>query len=118
MAGSSSVTIQFPPVIELRIVIKVFELFPGPFNLISDSQYVVNMLLCLEVVGRVILKSTIGNLVVTLRDLILKRSSPFFVQHIRAHTGLPGPLAEGNDIVDKASRACMTFFIASPITLA
>ena len=40
------------------------------------------------------------------------------MQHIRAHTGLPGPLAEGNDIVDKASKACMAFLIASPIDLA
>ena len=58
VAGSSPVTIQFPPaspqVIELQIVIKVLELIPGPFNLISDSQYVVNMLQCLEVVGKLI----------------------------------------------------------------
>lgn len=107
-----------PQVIELQIVIKVFELFLGPFNLISDSQYVVNMLQCLEVVGKVNLKSTIGKLVLALQDLILHRSSPFFAQHIRAHTGLPGPLAEGNDIVDKASRACVTFFITSPVALA
>ena len=40
------------------------------------------------------------------------------MQHIRAHTGLPGPLAEGNDIVDKASKARMAFLIASPIDLA
>ena len=31
---------------------------------------------------------------------------------------MPGPLAEGNDIVDKASKACMAFSIASPIDLA
>ena len=40
------------------------------------------------------------------------------MQHIRAHTRLLGPLAEGNDIVDKASKACMAFLIASPIDLA
>ena len=81
VAGSSPVTIQFPPaspqVIELQIVIKVFELIPGPFNLISDSQYVVNMLQCLEVVGKVKLKSTIGKLVLTLQGFILNRHSPF-----------------------------------------
>ena len=68
------------------------------------------------------LKSTIGKLVLTLQDFILNRHSPFFffflVQHIRAHTRLPGPLAEGNDIVDKASKACMAFLFASPIDLA
>ena len=26
---------------------------------------------------------------------------PFFIAHIRAHSGLPGPLAAGNDAVDK-----------------
>ena len=102
----------------MQIVIKVFELIPGPFNLISDSQYVVNMLQCLEVVGKVNLKSTIGKLVLTSQDFILNRHSPFFVRHIRAHTGLPGPLADGNDIVDKASKACTAFLIASPIDLA
>jgi hypothetical protein len=58
VVGSWPVTIQFSPtspqVIELQIVIKVFELIPGPLNLISDSQYVVNMLQCLEVVGKLI----------------------------------------------------------------
>lgn len=82
VAGSSPVTIQFPPaspqVIELQIVIKVLELIPGPFNLISDSQYVVNMLQCLEVVGKVNLKCTIGKLVLTLQDFILNRHSPLF----------------------------------------
>ena len=43
--GSMPVTLQFAPaspqVIELHIVIKVFELYSESFNLISDSQYVV-----------------------------------------------------------------------------
>ena len=53
-----------------------------------------------------------------LQRIILNRHSPIFIQHIRAHTGLPGPLAEGNDIVDKASRKCMAFLMASSINLA
>ena len=47
-----------------------------------------------------------------LQNLLLHRSSPFFVQQIQAHTGLPGPLAEGNDIVDKAAQAAV--FLAYP----
>ena len=31
---------------------------------------------------------------------------------------MPGPLAEGNDIVDKAFRKCMAFLMASSIDLA
>ena len=26
---------------------------------------------------------------------------PFFIAHIRAHSGLPGPLAAGNDAIDR-----------------
>ena len=111
-----AIVLQFPPaspqVIELQIVIKVFEQHSGAFNLISDSQYVVNALAILEVVGRVNLRSSIGDLLSKLQNLLLHRSSPFFVQHIRAHTGLPGPLAEGNDIVDKAAQAAV--FLACP----
>jgi hypothetical protein len=54
---STPVTLQFPPsfpqIIELQIVIKVFELYSEYFNLISDSQYVVNSLAVLEVVEKV-----------------------------------------------------------------
>lgn len=64
----------------------------------------------MEMVGKVNFRSTIGDLLNKLQSLILNRSSPFFVQHIRAHTGLPGPLAEGNDLVDKAARAASAFF--------
>ena len=70
----------------------------------------VNSLAVLEVIGKVNCQSTIGDLLNKLQSLILNRSSPFFVQHIRAHTGLPGPLAEGNYLVDKAARAASAFF--------
>ena len=67
------------------------------------------MLQCLEIVGKINLRSTIGELVIKLQRIILNRYSPFFIQHIHAHTGLPGPLTEGNNIADKASRKCMAF---------
>ena len=84
--GSVPIVLQFSPaspqVIELQIVIKVFELYSESFNLISDSQYVVNALAILEVVGRVNLRSSIGDLLSKLQNLLLHRSSRFFVQHI------------------------------------
>jgi hypothetical protein len=89
---SAPIVLQFhpasPQIIELQIVIKVFELYSESFNLISDSQYVVNALTILEVVGRVNLRFSIGDLLSKLQNLLLHRSSPFFVQHIRAHTGI------------------------------
>ena len=33
--------------------------------------------------------------------LIHSRTEPFFIAHIRAHSGLPGPLVAGNDAVDR-----------------
>jgi hypothetical protein len=77
----------------------------------------------MEVVGKMNFQSTIGDLLNKLQSLILNSSSPFFfffflVEHIRAHIGLPGPLAEGNDLVDKAARAASAFFIQIPVELA
>jgi hypothetical protein len=72
----------------------------------------------LEIVGKINLRPTIGELVIKLQGIILNQHSPFFIQHIRAHTGLPGPLAKGNDIVDKTSRKRMAFLMASSIDLA
>jgi hypothetical protein len=72
----------------------------------------------MEVVGKMNFQSTIGDLLNKLQSLILNRSSPFFVQHNRAHTGLPGPLAEGNDLVDKAARDASALLIQTPVELA
>ena len=33
--------------------------------------------------------------------LIRSHMEPFFIAHIRAHSGLPGPLATGNDAIDR-----------------
>ena len=33
--------------------------------------------------------------------LIRSRTEPFFIAHIQAHSGLPGPLVAGNDAVNK-----------------
>ena len=94
--GSTPVTLQFPPaspqVIELHIVIKVFELYSASFNLISDSQYVVNSLAVLEVVGKVNFRSTIGDLLNKLQSLILNRSSPFYNNRILPHPSHKIPL--------------------------
>jgi hypothetical protein len=33
--------------------------------------------------------------------VIQAHTSPFFITHIHSHTGLPGPMAEGNQAVDQ-----------------
>ena len=41
---------------------------------------------------------------------------PFYIGHIRSHSGLPGPLAEGNGYIDRALRG--DALISDPVALA
>jgi hypothetical protein len=43
-----------------------------------------------------------GSLFSELQNIILARKNPFYIGHIQSHYGLPGPLAEGNDCIDRA----------------
>ena len=52
--------------VELQIVIEVIKDCDFPFNLISDSQYVVNLVLSLEVAGQIKARSTIQTLALQL----------------------------------------------------
>ena len=106
-----------PQMVELQIVIEVIKDCDFPFNLISDSQYVVNLVLSLEVAGQIKARSTIQALALQLQKLLWERRQPLYIGHVRAHSGLPGPLSRGNDIVDNCTR--MEFiFLASPMELA
>lgn len=102
-----------PQVIELKIVLEVFKNCSFAFNLLSDSSYVVNAVKILEVAGPIKISSTVCQLLRELQELIWKRGHKFFVQHIRAHTGLPGPLSEGNDLVDRCTRMEFIFLSSS-----
>ena len=103
-----------PLIDELQIVIEVFKACLFAFNLISDSAYVVKALQSLEVAGPIRPTSKVWALFQSLQQLILARKSKFFPQHIRAHTGLPGPLSEGNALVDALTRQPW-IFLSSPI---
>lgn len=39
----------------------------------------------------------------------------FFVGHIRAHSGLPGLLSEGNDVVDRATQVVASALTTTPL---
>ena len=58
----------------------------------------------LEVAGPIKSSSPMCLLFQQLQHLIWQRRNCFYVQHVRAHTALPGPLSEGNDIVDQWTR--------------
>jgi hypothetical protein len=47
--------------------------------------------------------STIFQLFTRAQLVTHAHTSPFFITHIHSHTGLPGPMAKGNQIVDQLS---------------
>ena len=64
------------------MVLEVFQRFLEPFNLISDSQYVVNAVVSLEVSASIRCSSTVSNILLQIQEYILKRENPFYVAHI------------------------------------
>ncbi|NXK95608.1 POK11 protein, partial [Formicarius rufipectus] len=82
-----------PQLVELSAVVRAFHLFEKePFNLISDSAYVIGVVKRIE---HSYLKYISNNLLFSLFQKLLfvirQRKFPFFATHIRAHTDLPGP---------------------------
>lgn len=79
-----------------------------PVNIFTDSLY------CLQV-SRILAfaaflpPASIGNrdINLALADLQLlleRRRQPWFIAHVRSHSGLPGPLAHGNHLADQAAQ--------------
>ena len=72
-----------------------------PLNLVCGSGYTVYTLLHID---QALLKGSIEpqllSLFLTLQSLLDKRRHPLFATHIQSHSGLPGPMAEGNSQED------------------
>ncbi|RMC20822.1 hypothetical protein DUI87_01675 [Hirundo rustica rustica] len=90
-----------PQVAELAAVVRAFERFPEPFNLVTDSAYVAGVVsradqAILQEVSNTALFELLSKLV----KLVSHREQPFFVMHTRSHTDLPGYIAEGNRRAD------------------
>jgi ribonuclease HI len=95
---------------ELQAVILACQDFAHvPFNLYTDSAYVYGVL-------KTIKNAYIGHtndeqlfyLFHELRALLQQRQHPYFVGHLRPHSVLPGPMAEGN---------CQANALVSPLIL-
>ena len=74
------------------------------FNFYSDSQYVVKLFPHIETAVLPKNKFTIFYLLTKLQKQIWKQNQAFFIGHIRAHSGLPGPLNALNDLADSLTR--------------
>ena len=74
-----------------------------PFNLYTESTYVAHSIPVLETVPYIKPASTASKLFVAIQSLIIKRALPFSVGHLRAHSGLGGPLSHGNALANGAT---------------
>ncbi|NXI05936.1 POK18 protein, partial [Pachycephala philippinensis] len=80
-----------PQVAELAAVVRAFDRFREPFNLVTDSAYVAGVVSRAENAwvsehGN----SKIRALLVKLVELISHRKQPYYVLHVRSHTNHPG----------------------------
>ncbi|RMB92385.1 hypothetical protein DUI87_31260 [Hirundo rustica rustica] len=90
-----------PQVAELAAVVRAFERFPEPFNLVTDSAYVAGVVSRADqAILREVSNTALFELLSKLVKLVSHREQPFFVMHTRSHTDLPGFIAEGNRRAD------------------
>ncbi|KGL93319.1 hypothetical protein N301_13637, partial [Charadrius vociferus] len=90
-----------PQIVELTAVVRVFRRWSTPLNLITDSAYVAGIVECAEAsVLRNVSRFELFTLLQELIFLLDSRPHPYFVIHVRAHTSLPGFIAEGNQRAD------------------
>lgn len=93
-----------PQMVECMVVLEVLQKFHCTLNIVSDSAYVVNAVKLLETAGIIRPTSTVASLFHKMRECLLTRRALLFNTHIRAHSGLPGPMSLGNDLADRATR--------------
>uniref|UniRef100_A0A674GC71 Uncharacterized protein n=1 Tax=Taeniopygia guttata TaxID=59729 RepID=A0A674GC71_TAEGU len=99
-----------PQVAELDAVVRAFEKFSEPINIVTDSAYVAGVVSRAEhAVLKEVSNPVIFSLLSKLIFLVSHREQPFFVMHVRSHTDLPGFIAEGNRRADA---------LAAPLQLA
>ncbi|OWK62451.1 Endogenous retrovirus group K member 18 Pol protein [Lonchura striata] len=84
-----------PQVAELAAVVRAFERFSEPFNLVTDSAYVAGVVSrAQDAILQGVSNDALNRLLSKLIKLVSHREQPFYVMHIRSHTDLPGFLAE------------------------
>ena len=69
-------------------------------NIVTDSQYAERVVFPIQTVDLIQDESELTSLFLQLQQKIRNRSDPLYITHIRSHTGLPGPLAQGDNEID------------------
>lgn len=87
---------------EVQTLVLALQLFPQKLlNVYTDSQYVAQIVRPLETAAYIAPLSKIHESLLQLQGLLWLRDSPVFIGHLRAHTPLPRPLSEGNQLADR-----------------
>uniref|UniRef100_A0A5F8A7E5 Reverse transcriptase domain-containing protein n=1 Tax=Macaca mulatta TaxID=9544 RepID=A0A5F8A7E5_MACMU len=91
--------------VKLQAIITTLSAFPcQPLNMYTNSAYLAHSIPLLETVPQIKHISDTANLFLQCQQLIQKRTTPFFLGHIRAHSGLPGPLTQNNATADTTTK--------------
>ena len=101
---------------ELTAVLNVFQSVNEAFNIFTDSLYVAQLVPLLESCGTFNFNMPAGSLFSQLQNIIVVWKHPFYIGHIWSPSGLPGPLAEGNDCIHRALMG--EALISDPVALA
>lgn len=58
----------------------------------------------LEAAGLIKSSGKLAHIFQQIQSALLHRKHRVYITHVRAHSGLPGPMFHGNDLADKATR--------------
>ena len=90
---------------ELYAVYQALLKFSPSLNIITDSVYIVHAIQMLETVPQINSKVTfIQHHLSLIQSLLVARTHPLYIGHIRSHTNLPGPLTAGNNLADQYTK--------------
>ena len=87
--------------VELYALYALLSLQQLSFNVYTDSKYLASLFPDFVTAFLYNLDEELYTLFSQTQALIRSRMEPFFIAHICAHSGLPGPLVAGNDAVDR-----------------
>lgn len=97
---------------ELKALQLALLMFPDePCNIYTDSVYVSQIVSPLETAAFVAPVSSICACLLQVQALLWQRREPIFVGHIRGHSMLPGPLAQGNELADSYTRSSCCYVL-------
>ena len=86
---------------ELKTCQYALQLYPFAINLFTNSQYVARAVPQLEHSFILTADEKLYHLFTDIKRMLFSRTDPIFITHIRAHSGLPGPLTAGNNLANK-----------------